>query len=145
MTGPAFPVNSVVDQEQFLTVLSREEALSRFDAALFPRVLTTEIRSLSDALGYALAEDVIAPIDVPPACAVPGPLLGSLSSPDTPPNRAWIALGRSRRLTYCDAKNLDSDTVGRIVKIPANVRFCCVSATSVEKEGDRPILHRISC
>jgi putative molybdopterin biosynthesis protein len=66
MTGPAFPVNSVVDQEQFLTVLSREEALSRFEAALFPRVLATEIRPLSDALGYALAEDVIAPIDVPP-------------------------------------------------------------------------------
>ncbi|HTO64305.1 MAG TPA: molybdopterin biosynthesis protein [Bradyrhizobium sp.] len=54
------------DQDQFLTILSREEALKRFEAALFPRQLTTEPRQLADALGCALAHDVVAPIDVPP-------------------------------------------------------------------------------
>ena len=55
-----------VDQDQFLTVLSREDALARFEAALFPRALPSEPRSLADALGCALAQDVVAPIDVPP-------------------------------------------------------------------------------
>ncbi|MBX9710653.1 MAG: molybdopterin biosynthesis protein [Xanthobacteraceae bacterium] len=55
-----------LDQEQFLTILPREEALARFEAAVFPRELTSELRRLADALGHALAHDVIAPIDVPP-------------------------------------------------------------------------------
>jgi putative molybdopterin biosynthesis protein len=55
-----------LDQDQFLTVLSREEALTRFEAALFPHALPSEPRKLADALGCALAEDVTAPIDVPP-------------------------------------------------------------------------------
>src|SRR5882724_9351195 len=54
------------DQGQFLTILSREDALARFEAALFPRAVPSEWRALSDALGCALAEDVVAPIDVPP-------------------------------------------------------------------------------
>ncbi len=53
-------------QEQFLTILSREEALARFEAALFPRPLPTERRAVADTLGLALADDVVAPIDVPP-------------------------------------------------------------------------------
>lgn len=53
-------------QEQFLTILSREEALARFEAALFPRPLPTETRAVADTLGLALADDVVAPIDVPP-------------------------------------------------------------------------------
>ena len=53
-------------QEQFLTILSREDALARFEAALFPRPAQTEKRVLSDTLGLALAEDVAAPVDVPP-------------------------------------------------------------------------------
>ncbi|MBZ9918895.1 molybdopterin biosynthesis protein [Mesorhizobium sp. B2-2-4] len=53
-------------QEQFLTILSREAALARFEAALFPRPLPTETRTLADALGLVLAEDVAAPVDVPP-------------------------------------------------------------------------------
>jgi len=53
-------------QEQFLTILSREEALARFESALFPRALPSEPRSLADALGCVLAQDVVAPIDVPP-------------------------------------------------------------------------------
>jgi molybdenum cofactor synthesis domain-containing protein len=54
------------DQDQFLTVLSREDAMARFEAALFPRPLPGEPRALADALGSALIEDVVAPIDVPP-------------------------------------------------------------------------------
>jgi len=55
-----------LDQDQFLTILSREEAIARFDAALFPMPVPSAQRPLSDALGYVLAEDVVAPIDVPP-------------------------------------------------------------------------------
>jgi putative molybdopterin biosynthesis protein len=55
-----------VGQDQFLTVLSREEALARFQEAVFPRAVPSEERALADALDLALAEDAIAPIDVPP-------------------------------------------------------------------------------
>jgi molybdenum cofactor synthesis domain-containing protein len=54
------------DQDQFLTILSREDAQQRFEAALFPRPIPCEQRQLSDALGRALSEDIVAPIDVPP-------------------------------------------------------------------------------
>ncbi len=54
------------DQDQFLTILSREDALERFEAALFPRPVPSEQRPLSDLLGCALAQDIVAPIDVPP-------------------------------------------------------------------------------
>src|SRR5882672_5396705 len=54
------------DQDQFLTILSREDALARFQAALFPRATLSEPRPLAEALGCALAEDIVAPIDVPP-------------------------------------------------------------------------------
>jgi molybdenum cofactor synthesis domain-containing protein len=61
------PTNRVgVEQEQFLTILSREDALARFEAALFPRAVPFEARSLAEALGHALAQDIVAPIDVPP-------------------------------------------------------------------------------
>jgi len=60
------PANDGIDQDQFLTILSREEAIARFEAALFPRAVPGERRKLADALGCALAEDVTAPIDVPP-------------------------------------------------------------------------------
>jgi molybdenum cofactor synthesis domain-containing protein len=55
-----------VDQNQFLTILSREEAIARFDAALFPLITPSEKRRLADALGCVLAEDIVAGIDVPP-------------------------------------------------------------------------------
>jgi putative molybdopterin biosynthesis protein len=57
---------AAVTQEQFLTVLPRDEAVSRFEAALDPRPLGTERVPLADALRRVLAEDVAAPIDVPP-------------------------------------------------------------------------------
>ena len=55
-----------IDQDQFLTILSREDALARFEAALFPRELQSERRTLAGSLGCALAEDIVALIDVPP-------------------------------------------------------------------------------
>src|ERR1700722_18634899 len=67
MTNVPVPKNrDSVDQDQFLTILSREDAFARFEAALVPRAVPVERRSLADALGCALAADVVAPIDVPP-------------------------------------------------------------------------------
>jgi len=60
------PDNANADQEQFLTILSREEALARFEAALFPRNRSADDCALADALGLALASDVFAVVDVPP-------------------------------------------------------------------------------
>jgi putative molybdopterin biosynthesis protein len=54
------------EQDQFLTILSREDALARFEAELFPRAIASERRPPADALGQALADDVISPLDVPP-------------------------------------------------------------------------------
>ncbi|TMH27639.1 MAG: molybdopterin biosynthesis protein, partial [Betaproteobacteria bacterium] len=64
--APSSTSRDSMDQDQFLTVLSREEALKRFEAALFPRTIPSEQRPLSGALGCALAQDIVAPIDVPP-------------------------------------------------------------------------------
>src|SRR3979409_1771617 len=67
MTNAGIPKSrDSVDQDQFLTILSREDALARFEAALFPRPVPSEQRRIADALGCALAEDIVAPIDVPP-------------------------------------------------------------------------------
>ncbi|MBN9042057.1 MAG: molybdopterin biosynthesis protein [Rhizobiales bacterium 62-47] len=55
-----------LDQDQFLTVLSREDALSRFNEAMGAFEAKTEERPLHEALGFALARDVVAPLDVPP-------------------------------------------------------------------------------
>src|SRR3569833_188571 len=63
---PQSQVRSALEQEQFLKILSREEALARFEAELFPRALLSETRTLAAALGAALAEDITATIDVPP-------------------------------------------------------------------------------
>ena len=54
------------EQDQFLTILSREDALARFEAELFPRAIASQRRPLAEALGQALADDVVSPIDVPP-------------------------------------------------------------------------------
>lgn len=67
MTEPAQPKTPAArDQDQFLSILSREEALARFEAALFPRATASEQRTLVAALGLPLAQDITAPIDVPP-------------------------------------------------------------------------------
>jgi putative molybdopterin biosynthesis protein len=62
----ASPNNASVDQAQFLTILSREEALARFEAALFPRDLATDDCALAAALGLVVANDIVAVVDVPP-------------------------------------------------------------------------------
>ncbi len=64
--APSSTSRDSMDQDQFLNVLSREEALKRFEAALFPRAIPSEQRPLSGALDCALAQDIVAPIDVPP-------------------------------------------------------------------------------
>jgi putative molybdopterin biosynthesis protein len=67
MTSAQLPKSrDSVDQDQFLTILSREDALARFEAALFPRATLRELRPLSASLALPLAEDILAPIDVPP-------------------------------------------------------------------------------
>jgi putative molybdopterin biosynthesis protein len=68
MTKPdpqAVPRETIA-QDQFLTVLSRDEALRRFEAALRPAPLGVETLPIAQALGRVLAETVRAPIDVPP-------------------------------------------------------------------------------
>ena len=53
-------------QEQFLNVVSREEAHARFRAAIPHVALGDETIPLAEALGRVLAHDVASPIDVPP-------------------------------------------------------------------------------
>jgi putative molybdopterin biosynthesis protein len=52
-------------QDQFLTVIDRDEAEARFRAALSLRPLGVESIPLAEALGRVLAEDVVAQVDVP--------------------------------------------------------------------------------
>ncbi|MEO4001945.1 molybdopterin biosynthesis protein [Mesorhizobium sp. CAU 1732] len=66
MTTYPHSIRLETEQQQFLTILSREDALARFQAALFPRSVPSETRALADALGLPLSEDITAPIDVPP-------------------------------------------------------------------------------
>lgn len=53
------------DQEQFLQVVDRDEAEKRFRSAVDCTPRGTEIVTLDNALGRVLAEDVVAPVDVP--------------------------------------------------------------------------------
>src|SRR5476651_1679508 len=54
-----------MQQDQFLDVIDRDEAERRFRAALDLRPLDAEQVPLDAALGRVLAEDVVAPLDVP--------------------------------------------------------------------------------
>ncbi|HEY8382388.1 MAG TPA: molybdopterin biosynthesis protein [Microvirga sp.] len=63
--APSRP-SEAVRQDQFLTVLARDEALRRFTQALDPKPLGAETMPLLAALGRVLAQDVISPADVPP-------------------------------------------------------------------------------
>ncbi|HEV2605455.1 MAG TPA: molybdopterin biosynthesis protein [Microvirga sp.] len=60
------PVNEAIRQDQFLTVLPRDEAVRRFREAFQPAPLGTETVILAAALGRVLAEDIASPTDVPP-------------------------------------------------------------------------------
>jgi putative molybdopterin biosynthesis protein len=53
-------------QEQFLKVLSREEAIAAFHAALDPRPLGPERVALAQLAGRVLAADIHAAVDAPP-------------------------------------------------------------------------------
>lgn len=55
----------MAQQDQFLTVIDRDEAERRFHAALRLTPLGKESIPLDQALGRVLAEDVCAPVDVP--------------------------------------------------------------------------------
>jgi putative molybdopterin biosynthesis protein len=59
-------VRAAARQEQFLEVVSPEEAKSRFERHLDLRPLGSEKVALADALGRVLAHDIAAPIDTPP-------------------------------------------------------------------------------
>jgi putative molybdopterin biosynthesis protein len=59
-------VRAAARQEQFLEVVSAEEAKARFEKHLDLSPLPAETVSLGEALGRVLAHDVAAPIDVPP-------------------------------------------------------------------------------
>jgi putative molybdopterin biosynthesis protein len=59
-------VRAAARQEQFLEVVSAEDAKTRFESHLDLAPLGAESVSLADALGRVLAHDVAAPIDVPP-------------------------------------------------------------------------------
>jgi putative molybdopterin biosynthesis protein len=59
-------VRAAARQEQFLEVVSAEEAKARFEKHLDLSPLAAETVALADALGRVLSADVAAPIDVPP-------------------------------------------------------------------------------
>ncbi len=68
--GPAFDLFAAVRraarQEQFLEVVSAEEARARFARHVDLAPLPAETVALASSLGRVLAGDVVAPIDVPP-------------------------------------------------------------------------------
>ncbi|HTJ03163.1 MAG TPA: molybdopterin biosynthesis protein [Methylovirgula sp.] len=59
-------MNTPATQDQFLTVLSRDEAMRRFQSALPMRPVGTETVPLAASLGRILAQTLRSPIDVPP-------------------------------------------------------------------------------
>ena len=59
-------VRRAARQEQFLEVVSAEEARARFERALDLSPLPAETVALAAALGRVLAHDLVAPLDVPP-------------------------------------------------------------------------------
>jgi putative molybdopterin biosynthesis protein len=66
MNRPDTRFRDALAQEQFLTVLPRDEAVRRFERALMPAPVGTERAELAEALGRVLADDVASPGDVPP-------------------------------------------------------------------------------
>ena len=59
-------VRAAARQEQFLEVVSAEEARARFEKHLVLAPLPSEVVALADALGRVLAADVVAAVDAPP-------------------------------------------------------------------------------
>jgi len=59
-------VRAAARQEQFLEVVSAEEARSRFEKHLDLKPFAEESVRLADSRGRVLAQDVVAPVDAPP-------------------------------------------------------------------------------
>ena len=59
-------VRAAARQEQFLDVVSADEARARFSRAIDLSALAAERVDLSAALGRVLAHDVVAAVDAPP-------------------------------------------------------------------------------
>jgi putative molybdopterin biosynthesis protein len=59
-------IRAAARQEQFLEVVSPEEAHARFESRLNMKPLGAERVPLADALGRVLAADIAAPVDAPP-------------------------------------------------------------------------------
>jgi putative molybdopterin biosynthesis protein len=59
-------IRAAARQEQFLEVVSPEEAKARFERHLDLKPLAAEKIALASALGRVLAYDIVAPIDTPP-------------------------------------------------------------------------------
>lgn len=59
-------VREAARQEQFLEIVSAEEARLRFEQNLDLKPKAAETISLAASLGRVLAHDVLAPVDVPP-------------------------------------------------------------------------------
>jgi putative molybdopterin biosynthesis protein len=59
-------IRAAARQEQFLEVVSPEEARDRFERAVDLKPLGHETVALIDALGRVLASDIAAPVDAPP-------------------------------------------------------------------------------
>lgn len=84
-----------VVQDQFLQVLSRDEAIARFRAALPLRPLGPECLPLDRLIGRVLAETVAAPVDAPPfdRSVVDGFAVRAADvASATETNPAWLAL-----------------------------------------------------
>lgn len=62
MTNPS----AALAQDQFLKILSRDEAIAVFTSTLRPAPLGAEIVALKGLVGRVLAEDVVASVDAPP-------------------------------------------------------------------------------
>ena len=58
--------SAAIAQDQFVKVVSRDQAIAAFRAALQPKPLGVETVPLEALLGRVLARDVAAAIDAPP-------------------------------------------------------------------------------
>ena len=98
-------VRAAARQEQFLDVVSAEEARARFESHIDMTPLGDETVLLANALGRVLAHDVVAAVDAPPfdRSNVDGFALraaDTLGAGDNTP-KMFHAQCRSHRLRFC--------------------------------------------
>src|ERR1700704_6991381 len=131
-------------QEQFLEVVSAEEARARFARHLDLSALPGEMVALAAALGRVLARDVIAPIDVPPfdRANVDGFALRSadtVGASDTAPRRfrfngAVIMCGHAPALEI-----LPGPATGGVIPRGADA-VVMIEHTELIEDGDEPAI-----